>query len=187
MNYYNSIKQELINNEINRGVKTYSINKSDLTTYYNVGKMLSEAGKHYGEGIIKEYSKKLTNELGKKYSITTLKYYRLFYTFSKSHSVSDKLTYTHYKLLFSIKNNNAIEYYIDIAKQQTLSVRQLQVRIKSKEYERLPEDTKNKLINNKETNINDFVKEPIVIKNNNYNDISEKAIKVKYNYGIYLS
>lgn len=42
MNYYNEIKQELINNEINRKVKTYSINKSDLNTYYNVGKLLSE-------------------------------------------------------------------------------------------------------------------------------------------------
>ena len=47
MNYYNEIKQELINNEINRKVKNYSINNSDLNTYYNVGKMLSEAGKHY--------------------------------------------------------------------------------------------------------------------------------------------
>ena len=65
MNYYNEIKQELINNEINRKVKNYSINKSDLNTYYNVGKMLSEAGKHYGEGIIKEYAKKLTSNLEK--------------------------------------------------------------------------------------------------------------------------
>lgn len=31
--------------------------------YYNVDKMLSEAGKHYGEEIIKEYSKRLTYEL----------------------------------------------------------------------------------------------------------------------------
>lgn len=30
MNYYEDIKQELKNNEINRRVKTYSINKSDL-------------------------------------------------------------------------------------------------------------------------------------------------------------
>ena len=74
MNYYNDIKNELLNNEINRKVKTYSINKSDLSTYYNVGKMLSEAGKHYGEGIIKEYSKKLTIKKKKKYSTTTLKY-----------------------------------------------------------------------------------------------------------------
>lgn len=72
MNYYNEIKNELINNEINRKIKNYSINKSDLNTYYNVGKMLSKAGKHYGEGIIKEYSKKLTNELGKGYTQSIL-------------------------------------------------------------------------------------------------------------------
>ena len=47
MNYYNEIKNELINNEINRKVKNYSINKSDLNTYYKVGKILSGAGKHY--------------------------------------------------------------------------------------------------------------------------------------------
>ena len=65
MNYYDEIKNELINNEINRKVKNYSINKSDLNTYYKVGKMLSEAGKNNGEGIIKEYSKRLTEDLGK--------------------------------------------------------------------------------------------------------------------------
>ena len=43
MNYYNEIKNELINNEINRKVKSYSINKSDLNTYYNVGKLLLDA------------------------------------------------------------------------------------------------------------------------------------------------
>jgi len=89
MNYYNEIKEQIINNEINKKVKDYSKNKSDLNTYYNVGKLLSEAGKHYGESIIKEYSIKLTNDLGKKYSITTLKYIRQFYVFSKSHSLSD--------------------------------------------------------------------------------------------------
>ena len=52
MNYYNEIKTEILNNEITKRVKDYSKNKSDLTTYYNVGKLLSEAGKHYGEGII---------------------------------------------------------------------------------------------------------------------------------------
>ena len=63
INYYNEIRNELLNNEINRKVKNYSINRSDLDTYYNVGKMLSEAGKHNGEGIIKEYSRKLGNDL----------------------------------------------------------------------------------------------------------------------------
>ena len=65
MNYYKEIKNELINNEITKRVKDYSKNRSDLTTYYNVGKLLSDAGKHYGEGVIKEYSEKLIKELGK--------------------------------------------------------------------------------------------------------------------------
>lgn len=73
MNYYNEIKSELINNEINRKIKNYSINKSDLNTYYNVGKMLSEAGKHYGESIIKKYSERLTLDIGKGYAISNLK------------------------------------------------------------------------------------------------------------------
>ena len=79
MNYYNEIRQELINNEINRKVKNYSINKSDLNTYYNVVKILSEAGKHYGEGIIKEYSKKLITDIGKGYGVSNLKRMRQFY------------------------------------------------------------------------------------------------------------
>ena len=62
MDFYNEIKKELIENEIHKGVKDYSKNKYELEKYYNVGKLLSEAGKHYGEGIIKEYSKKLKGD-----------------------------------------------------------------------------------------------------------------------------
>ena len=98
MNYYNEIKQELINNEIKKQIKNYSINRSDLNTYYKVGKILSEAGKHYGEGIIKEYSKKLTKDLGKGYTETNLKYFRQFYAFLKSHTLCDKLSWSHYRL-----------------------------------------------------------------------------------------
>ncbi len=62
MNCYIEIKNELVNNEIYKKVKDYSKNKHDLSTYYKVGRLLSEAGKCYGEGIIKEYSKKLNME-----------------------------------------------------------------------------------------------------------------------------
>ena len=71
-NYYKEIKRELINNEVNRKIKDYSINRNDLNTRYNVGKMLSEAGKHYGDNIIGEYAKKLTVEVGKEYNKRTL-------------------------------------------------------------------------------------------------------------------
>ncbi len=178
MNYYTEIKNELINNEVTKRVKDYSKNRSDLTTYYNVGRLLSEAGKHYGEGIIKEYSKKLTAELGKNYSETTLKYYRLFYKFSIRHSVSDELSYTYYKLLLSIKEDNKIDYYIKMSIEQNLSVRQLRERIKSKEYERLDNSTKNKLITNTSPTVIDFIKNPIVIKNTiNKEIISEKVLQ----------
>lgn len=83
MNYYTEIKNELINNEINRKVKNYSINKSDLNTYYNVGKLLLEAGKYYGENIIKDYSIKLSNDLGKEYSQRNLRNIIHFYKVSQ--------------------------------------------------------------------------------------------------------
>ena len=100
MNYYNEIKNELINNEVNRKIKDYSKNRSDLTTYYNVGKILSKAGKHYGEGIIKEYSKKLTNELGIGYNSSTLKRMRQFYLLiEKGAPLAHQLTWSHYTKL----------------------------------------------------------------------------------------
>ena len=177
MNYYNNIKQELINNEIYKKVKDYSKNKSDLETYYKVGKILFEAGKHYGESIIKEYSKKLTNELGKGYSTTNLKYMRQFYLFQKSQTLSDKLTWSHYTELLSITDETKINYYIKITEEQNLSVRELRNKIKLNEYERLDEKTKLKLIQKQESSIEDYIKNPIVIKNKNYEVISEKLLK----------
>ena len=178
MNFYNEIKEQLINNEITKKVKDYSKNKSDLDTYYNVGKLLSDAGKHYGEGIIKQYSIRLTNELGKKYSISNLKYMRKFYLFSKSQTVSDLLTWSHYIELLSIKNIDKINYYIDICISQNLSVRELRTKIKNKEYERLDNNTKNKLINKEKTIVSDFIKNPIVITNTkNYEIVSEKVLQ----------
>ena len=166
-------------NEITKKVKNYSKNRSDLNTYYNAGKLLAEADKHYGEGIIKEYSKRLTEELGKGYSVTRLKYIRRFYEVStKSPSMTDVLTYTHYCEVIWFKDINKINYYIKIAEQQNLSVRELRTRIKNNEYERLDEETKLKLINKENTGVNDFIKEPIIIKNGlNYNDVSEKVLK----------
>ena len=181
MNYYNEIKNELINNDINRKVKNYSINRSDLNTYYNVGKMLSEAGKHYGEGIIKDYSRKLKNDLNKNYSVRLLyrmlKYYN-FISEGKLPTLSAKLSWSHYDEILRFDDINKISYYIKISEQQNLSIRQLRAKIKSNEYERLPEDTRNKLINKVESNVVDFVKNPILIRNSDrYNIFSEKVLQ----------
>ena len=179
MNYYNEIKNELINNDITKRVKDYSKNKSDLTTYYNVGKLLSEAGKHYGEGIIKEYSKRLTQDLGIKYDASSLNKMKKFYLLKvKLATLSPKLSYSHYVELLSLDNLDEINYYIMITEQQSLSVRELRERIKNKEYERLDDKTKEKLISSKETSVVDFIKNPIAIKNTtNKEIISEKVLQ----------
>ena len=79
-NYYDEIKNELINNEVYKKVKDYSKNRNELSIYYNVGKLLIEAQggedrAKYGDGLIKEYSERLTRELGKGYSTRSLKKY----------------------------------------------------------------------------------------------------------------
>ena len=181
MNYYNEIKIELINNEITKRVKDYSKNRSDLNTYYNVGKLLSEAGKHYGEGIIKEYSDRLSSELNIKYSVRTL--YKIIKYFNymnkqKVPTVSAKLSWSHYDELLKLTDENIINYYIKISEEQNLSVRELRKKIKSNEYERLDEETKKKLKNKEELKVPDLVKNPIQIKNTSgNNEISEKVLQ----------
>ena len=126
MNYYNEIKENLINNEVTKKVKDYSKNRSDLNTYYNVGKLLAEAGKHYGEGIIKEYSKRLTEELKVKYSVRVLYKMQKYYNYlvnQKVPTVSAKLTWSHFDELLKFNDNNKINYYIKISEQQNFIFR----------------------------------------------------------------
>ena len=78
-----------------------------------------------------------------------------------------------------MNNINQINYYIEISQKQNLSVRELVTRINNQEYERLDEETKNKLIIKQDENhIKNFIKHPIIIKNKyNYEEISEKVLK----------
>ena len=166
MNYYNEIKKELIDNETNKRVKDYSKNRYELQKYYNVGKLLLEAGNHYGEGINKEYSQKLTKELGRGYSPRNLRNMRQLYKiFSKLkwQTVSAKITYSHYCEIIWYEESK-INYYVKLAIDYNLLVRQLRDKIKNKEYERLPEETKLKLETKEEPHIEDLVKNPILIK-----------------------
>ena len=169
--YYESIRNRLIDNEIVKRAKDYSKNRSDLDTYLYVGKKLSEAGKYYGEGIIKKYAEKLSLELNIIYSTRTLynmrEYYIRIFCNPKLQPVAAILSWSHYCELLRIKNIDEIYYYISISAKYNLSKRELIAKIKNKEYERLDEETKLKLINNKEANeVTDYVKNPIIIHNN---------------------
>ena len=181
MNYYNKIKNKIIDNEIYAKAKDYSKEKNRVKTYFEIGKLLSEAGNKYGESIIGKYSKRLVSEVDKKYNKRTLFRMRQFYiTFTnlKVSPLGTQLSWSHYRALLPIKNLNEIKYYIMIARIQNLSKRELENRIKSNEYERLDNKTKNKLINKEQPIISDFIKNPIIIKNrNNYSEITEKLLK----------
>lgn len=184
--YYEEIKGLLISNEIYKKVKDYSKNRSDVETYYNVGKIIIEAQggetrAKYGKGLIKEYSKRLIVELNdKKYSYRNLMNMRKFYLLFRDRKVNalrSQLSWSHYRELLSIKNTEEIIYYINLATHNNLGYRELGIRIKSNEYQRLPIKNKNTLIIEEKANVKDLVPNPILIRNkNNIDIINEKVL-----------
>ena len=181
MNYYNEIKNKLIDNEIYNKVKDYSKEKHKVVTYYDIGKLLYEAGKAYGEDIIGIYVKKLQTEVGKKYNRSTLFRMRQFYILFSNEKIAplaQQLSWSHYIELLPIKDDNKILYYINQCINLNLTRDELRLRIKNKEYERLDDETKSKLITQEPPVVTDFIKNPIIIKNrNNYDVVSEKVLQ----------
>ena len=180
MNYYNEIKNKLIDDEIYSNVKDYSKERHKVITYYEIGKLLTEAGSKYGDNIIDKYSQKLMMEVGKKYNRRTLFRMKQFYNVFSDEKVTTmltQLTWSHYLLLVSLGDYDEIIYYINISKNNNLTQRQLQEKIKNNEYKRLPIESRTKLIKNEVLKPNDLIPNPIIIKNsNNYKIISEKIL-----------
>ena len=181
MNYYNEIKNKLIDNEVYSKVKDYSKERHKVITYFEIGKLLTEAGGKYGDNIIDEYSKKLVVEVGKKYNRRTLFRMKQFYNIISDEKVSPlatQLSWSHYTELLSIKDNNKLSYYINITKENNLSKRELRERIKNNEYERLPIETRNKLIFDNNIEVKNLIPNPILIRNNNDLEVvTEKVLQ----------
>ncbi len=180
MNYYNEIKNKLIDNEIYSKVKDYSKESHKVITYFEVGKLLDEAGSRYGDNILNDYSNRLVVDLGKKYNERTLRRIRQYYRMFKDEKwspLATKLSWSHYTELLSIKDSNKLAYYINIATNNNLSKRELREKIKSKEYERIPIETKNKLVFDDKIEIKDLIPNPILIRNRkNIEIVTEKAL-----------
>ena len=180
MNYYEKIKNKIIDNETYERVKDYSKERHRVITYYEIGKLLNEAGGKYGANIIKQYSKKLVIEVGTKYNERTLRRMKQLYLFFKKQKWSPlgtKLSISHLRVLFTLKDNNEINYYVKQIINKNMSKRELEYIVKSKEYERLPDETKNKIIKEEKLEVKDLVPNPILIKNkNNIEIITEKVL-----------
>ena len=145
MNYYNEIKEQLIKSEIYDKVKDYSKDRNKVGVYYKIGRLLSEAGKVYGQNIIKQYSEKLMVEVGKKYNERTLYRMRKFYEIFSNEKLTpmvSKLSWSHYLQLLSLKNIDEIIYYINVTLNNNISKRELQEKIKNHEYDRLSDEKK---------------------------------------------
>ena len=180
MNYYNEIKNKLIDNEIYSKVKDYSKERHKVIIYFEIGKLLTEAGGRYGDNIIDEYSKKLIVEVGKKYNRRTLFRMKQFYNIFSDEKVSQlatQLSWSHYVELLPLKNIDEIRYYINICREQNIGRDLLRKKIHNNEYNRLPIETKNKLILDDKIEVKDLVPNPILIRNeNNIEIINEKAL-----------
>ena len=181
MNYYNEIKNKLIKSEIYDRVKDYSKDRNKVNVYYEIGRLLSDAGKEYGKNIIKQYSEKLVIEVGKKYNERNLRYMRQLYEIFSSikwNTMRSKLCWSHYREVLSLKDTNAIKYYLNECENKNLTQRQLHELIKQNLYNRLCNETKNKLINEEQLSVYELIPNPIIIKSDLiYDDINEYALK----------
>lgn len=114
-----------------------------VEAYWDIGKSIVEQQDgyekaEYGTRLIAELSKQMTIDFGKGFTPTNLKYMRQFYlTFPIRHALRDELSWTHYRLLMRVENENARQFYIEEAVKSNWSTRQLERQINSFFYERL--------------------------------------------------
>ena len=186
--YFKNIRTLIEDNLVEVKKNEVKNNYHALITYHNIGKQLIESQKgnraEYGDNLLKKYSIELENEFGNKYNVDNLKWYRQFYLlFQKGDALRHQLTWTHYRMLLPIKNENKRNYYINSIIEHNFSSRQLKEYINSNAFERLmkKDDIKLKYINRHEVikpNILDMIKNPILITiNNSVDKITERALK----------
>ena len=188
MNYFKNIEELIIENEASKKANALRDNSSTLQTYWNIGKLIVEAQggekrAKYGNSLIKEWGKKLSEKYGRGYDSSYLAKMRLFYLdFPILESVIPKLSWTHYIQILSIKNENERNYYINLVILNNLSVRELQREIKNKSFDRLSYADKEHIelisdTNNTPLSIKDMIKDSIILKaDKSLDKIDEQAI-----------
>ena len=121
-----------------------SVNSTIVQAYWHVGRHIVEfeqGGENrakYGNATIKELSSKLMAEFGNGFTITNLKLMRQFYlAFPKGHALRDELSWTHYRSLLKVKNQEIRTWYMNECAHENWSTRQLDRQINTLFYERM--------------------------------------------------
>lgn len=121
-----------------------SINTAMVQTYWNIGKIIVEHEQNgdkkaqYGKKQLEQISNNLTAEFGKGFDVTNLRRMRQFYTtFPIWDSVSLELSWTHYRRLVRIENQDSRDWYIKESIANNWSARALDRQVSKLYYERL--------------------------------------------------
>lgn len=137
--FYNDIK-EILDQSRNRIYR--NIQSEMVLAYWQIGKMIVErqGGNQradYGDGLLKELSFQLTKDFGRGFDVTNLRNMRQFYiVFQKRDTVCHELSWSHYRLLMRVDEDNARNFYIKESIEGNWSVRQLQREINTFSYQR---------------------------------------------------
>ena len=167
--YYQEIEHLIKRNEVNKRVRKLEENNDLVMTYWNVGRLIVEAQggslrAKYGNELIKKWSVKLTELYGKGYDYTNLSRFRKFYMSFPILGTACQLSWSYYRYLISIKDENKRNYYFNIVIKNHLSVRELRKEIKSNSYERLiDKEIKINILIPQKNKITTNMKNPIII------------------------
>ena len=138
---YAEIKEVLLTS---RGQAYSAINFAMVQAYWQIGRIIVEHEQNgslraeYGKGVLNRLSSELTEEFGKGFTVTNLKYMRQFYSmFPNGHALRGELTWTHYRLLLRVENDDARIWYMEEAIRAGWSSRQLERQISTSYYDRL--------------------------------------------------
>jgi predicted nuclease of restriction endonuclease-like (RecB) superfamily len=152
-----------------------TVNFVMVETYWNIGKLICDAQgdnerAEYGKGLLKFLSNKLTAEFGKGYTVTNLKYMRLFYTaFPSRLSLRDQLSWTNYRMLLKVEDEMARKFYLDECAKSNWSTRQLERQINSFYYQRLLSSQDHESVREeiqtleKGVDVKDIIRDPYVL------------------------
>ena len=138
---YQEVKQII---EESRNKVYRAANSVTIQSYWSIGRLIVEEEQggeeraEYGKFLLVELAKRLTNEYGRGFTKTNLKYMRQFYTtFGKGHALRDQLSWTHYRMLLKVNNEEARAYYLKEAAEQNWSTRTLERQLNTQYYERI--------------------------------------------------
>lgn len=129
-----------------------SANFAMVEAYWQIGKSIVEEQDgseraEYGAGLLKELSKQMTQDFGKGFTVTNLKYMRQFYlAFPNGHALRGELSWTHYRALLRVDDENARLWYLNEAADEGWSTRTLDRNIGTQYYYRLLQSPKKEAV-----------------------------------------